>query len=394
MGWLGLDDTDSLSGGCTTEVFHRLIDDLPEETEVGVPRLVRLWPFAQRRTRGNAALSIELKHDDEKALLNHLEEWWNNHVAPLKGQVEGSTISDREQSPSSPGMVWFKEQPDEAFYWHAVREDASQTPLPEADRSWGEHGCIGATAAVAWREHLVTWEAIAWRREGQQGVRQLDLDALVALDSWPSIVLSRDPRKGNHVVAPRGKSPVLFGLRSLDQGDAEAACKLLCEAKKTEPVSAWRVFRTNQASGDHLSDGLHLKVMDVEVDAVRKHVLVCTDGPSLRMYVEGGPVNALGRWLVPGDEVEVRGLVHPDGDLHVEQLRLVRAVARKQERPLCPECSTRMKSMGSGQGLRCPACKRRSEDVWVNVDPSPPVEGWIEPPLDARRHLARPLDWE
>ena len=94
MGWLGLDDTDSLSGGCTTEVFHRLIDDLPEETDVGVPRLVRLWPFAQRRTRGNAALSIELKHDDEKALLNHLDEWWNNHVAPLEGQVEGSTISD------------------------------------------------------------------------------------------------------------------------------------------------------------------------------------------------------------------------------------------------------------------------------------------------------------
>ena len=393
MGWLGLDDTDSLSGGCTTEVFHRLLSDLPEGTDVGEPRLVRLWPFAQRRTRGNAALSIELHHDDEHALLNHLDAWWTNHVVPLVGQVEESEISNREQSPSSPGMVWFRQQPDEAFYWHAVREDASQTALPPADRSWGGHGCIGATAAVAWREHLETWEAIAWRMEGQMGVRQLDVDALTTLDAWPSIVLSRDPRKGNHVVAPRGKSPVLFGLRSLDRSDAEAACRLLLEAENTEGASGWRVFRTNQASGDHLSESLVLEVMDVLVDAVRKHARILTNGPSLRMYAEGGPVNALGRWLVAGDTVEVRGLHHPDGDLHVEQVRLLKAVARKQERPLCPACSTRMKSMGAGQGLRCPACKIRGEDSWVNNVPKPPFEGWVEPPLDARRHLARPLDW-
>ena len=60
--WLGLDDTDSLDGGCTTLVFHELLDALP--CEYGEPRLTRLWPFAARRTRGNAALSVEIFADE------------------------------------------------------------------------------------------------------------------------------------------------------------------------------------------------------------------------------------------------------------------------------------------------------------------------------------------
>jgi len=92
MGWLGLDDTDSLAGGCTTETFHQLLLGLPKEVEVGEPRLVRLWPFAFRRTRGNAALAVELKCPDEAALLAHLDAWWERHLAPLGGRMEASTV--------------------------------------------------------------------------------------------------------------------------------------------------------------------------------------------------------------------------------------------------------------------------------------------------------------
>ena len=42
MGWLGLDDTDSLSGGCTTAAFHALLNGLPDGIPHGMPRLVRL----------------------------------------------------------------------------------------------------------------------------------------------------------------------------------------------------------------------------------------------------------------------------------------------------------------------------------------------------------------
>ena len=81
--WLGLDDTDSLDGGCTTQVFHQLLDALP--CEFGEPRLTRLWPFAAQRTRGNASLSVELFCD--QSIIKWLDEYWIKHIYPLKGEI-------------------------------------------------------------------------------------------------------------------------------------------------------------------------------------------------------------------------------------------------------------------------------------------------------------------
>lgn len=394
MGWLGLDDTDSLAGGCTTETFHQLLLGLPKEVEVGEPRLVRLWPFAFRRTRGNAALAVELKCPDEAALLAHLDAWWERHLAPLGGRMEASSVSSRPQSPASPGMVWFRDAPGADFYWKAVRGDVTAEPLPGALRSWGGEGCIGATAAVAWPATTVTWEAIAWRCQGVQGPRLVDASALADIDGWSNIVFSRDPRRGHQLVAPRGNSPVLFGVRSRTKVDAERAGQRLLDAEGTEAVSGLRVFQTNQASGDHLDRVYRLTVLEKNVEPVRKHVQLITNGRPVQAYAEGGPVNALARWMEVGDVFEVRGLVGPDGVLHAEQLRLVTAQPRRKNRPKCPSCEVTLKSMGAGQGLRCPSCKERSVDAWVEVPAHPPADGWVEPEVDARRHLARPLEWD
>lgn len=394
MGWLGLDDTDSLNGGCTTEVFHRLLEELPEEAKVGTPRLVRLWPFAQRRTRGNAAVGVEIHSNDEPALLNHLDRWWKAHILPLTGEVQESTVSDRVQSPASPGMVWFSVAPDEAIYWATVRGEVAEDDLPTPLRRWGGHGCIGATAAVAWPASTVTWEAIAWRQTDATGPRLLDENALVMLDAWPEVVFSRDPRRGKQLVAPRGRSPVLFGLRTLSEASAKRACRTLLEAGDTEPAAGWRVFQTNQASGDHLDRSITGDVSAVEVDPVRKHAtLTVSEETMIHVFAESGPVNALARWLIPGDQIEVRGLRHPDGSVHAEQMRLVKSVARTHLRPVCPSCGRRMKSMGAGQGVRCPVCKLRGGDDWIAVEANPPYDDWVEPEIDGRRHLARPLEW-
>ena len=57
--WIGLDDTDEREHGCTTYDFNDLLNTLTKsDIQIGDARLVRLWPFAPQRTRGNAALSI------------------------------------------------------------------------------------------------------------------------------------------------------------------------------------------------------------------------------------------------------------------------------------------------------------------------------------------------
>ena len=55
---LGLDDTDHVDEGCTTSSFDELLSEIQEAMNCDIleRRLVRLWPFAERRTRGNGAL--------------------------------------------------------------------------------------------------------------------------------------------------------------------------------------------------------------------------------------------------------------------------------------------------------------------------------------------------
>jgi tRNA(Ile2)-agmatinylcytidine synthase len=395
MGWLGLDDTDSLMEGCTTYSFHLLLESLPTSVTVVSPRLVRLWPFAQHRTRGNAAVAVELLVEDEVEFIQYLEVFWNDHLLPTKGKISPSQHDDREQYPADPGMVWFSsQQPAEEFYTLAVQSEVDLTQVPTADRSWGGQGRIGATAAIAWRQKRCTWEAIAWREINRHGQleRAVCEQALTLVDSMPSTFLSRDPRKGTGLVAPRGPCPVLFGVRARDSTSAlEAGSKLLA-AESTESTVGMRVFVTNQATDDHLSHSQKATVAHVEILS-RGNCVITTESGKWLAFAESGSVKKLAQWLQPGDVIEGYGLSPEFGVLHLEKLRVVSAHPT-QHRPMCGECSVRMKSMGKGQGCRCPKCKQRTDDAWDSVARIPPAESWVQPPVDARRHLARPLEWE
>ena len=57
---IGIDDTDSLGGGCTTWLITEIISELSELDLVDFPRLVRLNPNVPWKTRGNGALSLSL----------------------------------------------------------------------------------------------------------------------------------------------------------------------------------------------------------------------------------------------------------------------------------------------------------------------------------------------
>ena len=60
--WIGIDDTDSRIGGCTTYVAFHLIQKLIKNgfSIVGFPRLVRLNPNIPWKTRGNGAVAVQI----------------------------------------------------------------------------------------------------------------------------------------------------------------------------------------------------------------------------------------------------------------------------------------------------------------------------------------------
>lgn len=394
MGWLGLDDTDSLEEGCTTYSLHLLLESLPDSVTVKTPSLVRLWPFAHHRTRGNAAVAIELEVENESLLLEHLDQHWIEHIMPLKGKISSSEHDERIQSPADPGMVWFStQQVDKSFYNKAVQSEVLLDEVPVADRSWGGQGRIGATAAVAWHKEKTTWEAIAWRQPIRHGQKQRSVceKTLTLVDAHPSTFLSRDPRKGTGMVAPRGPCPVLFGLRARDESSAREAAELLLSSDFTESSFGLRIFATNQASDDHLGEPIQATIAEVEV-LNRGHCVLTTEHGKWLAFSESGQVKQLAQWLKSGDVVLGNGLSPEFGVLHLEKLCVVSTVP-DQVRPMCETCSVRMKTMGRGQGCRCPKCKLRTDDIWSSIPRIPPYESWVQPPPDARRHLARPLEW-
>ncbi len=395
MGWLGLDDTDTLTQGCTTFSLHELISHLPPHITVGQVRLVRLWPFAQQRTRGNAAVAVELTTDDEVELLQFLDSYWEEHLAPLVGLKEPSTQQKRQQSPTDPGMVWFSNPCQDPEYYHAaVSRQVKLKEVPSATKSWGGLGQIGATAAVLWPQTRHTWEAIAWREEHRWPSTERDVcqAAIAEVADAEDLFLTRDPRSKRSLISPRGTCPVLFGLRATSQEAAHRAAQHLLDAKATEEVIAMRVFITNQATDDHLDGSLQVLVSGVKILG-RGTTIIETEQTKLFAFAESGPVKLLAQSLKKGDRIEVKGLAPESGVVHIEKMR-VTGRASSKHRPMCTTCNKRMKSMGQAQGVRCPVCKKRQDDAWT-VTPADQSSGpWVQPPMDSRRHLARPIEWE
>ena len=368
--WLGIDDTDSLDGGCTTLVFHELLNALP--CEHGEPRLTRLWPFAAQRTRGNASLSVEI-HSDE-SIIEWLDDYWNTEILPLKGQISESNHSERQQFPSDPGMTLFGEQPSEEYYWKAVRGEVG---FYEGGYQWGGKGRIGAAASCAWRAKTSTWEGIAWR----VNERFVSQDALKLVDNLEGTFLCRDPRTNRGLISPRGPCPVMFGVRATSKSTANKATEILVQ--NSGPTLGSRVFKTNQATGDHI-ESTHRSVIATKEILRGGHVVL---NENIIAFSDSGDLNTLAQWLEVGDSIEWMGLEH-ENQFHLEALNITNSTRRC--RPVC-ECGTRMKSMGSGQGVRCPKCKEKSDEKWIIENREPPVHGWAQPPADKRRHLAKTL---
>jgi tRNA(Ile2)-agmatinylcytidine synthase len=370
--------------------LYQLLQHLPSNVDVGTVRLVRLWPFAVQRTRGNAAVAVELKTDDEQQLLRFLDSYWSEFIQPLQGAIESSEHSSRQQYPSDPGMVWFKESVSNAgFYRKGLRAEIQLEELPNADKSWGGMGRIGATLAIHWPADSKTYEAIAWRMPDANGHRQLDEEAMNRIDQLEGTFLCRDNRLQSSLLAPRGNSPVLFGIRTWEKEVAKHAAQTLIEGKMTEPVSGWMIFETNQATNDHLDEPIECIVEDIET-IKGGHTIIKSETHHFIAFRESGKLALLCQQLKPGDVIECMGLEAPDQSIHIEFLR-IRHLQPLLHRPLCPVCNKSMASMGANQGIRCKKCGHISDDNWEEKERNLLLLVWIQPSPSSRRHLAKPL---
>ena len=383
--WIGLDDTDEREHGCTTFDFNDLIIHLESNGFIiSDARLVRLWPFAPQRTRGNAALSAAVIAAERAELESALDDWFTNRFSDLN--------TGPELHSAEPALLLTSEQLPEQMYWDTVKDYVDLADrliqLESIDhRLWSTHagrsGVIGASAAIAWRgEHDCTWECTAWRAEsGPRNVPEIIVDKMCK--QYPETILNRDPNASRSLIAPRTPCPVLYGIRG-ESRDAVLSGHNFLQENGVEQSIAHRAHRTNQATDDHLDTMgsgvvLNLEVMQgghVKIDA----------GKYLVAFAQGGPLNSLAQSLKVGDEIEWYGLLDNTNTVHLEKLRLSHG-KRNSTRPVC-ECGSRYKSRGKNQGLKCPSCGSIKDDIW---DFEVRIGDWVEPFTSFRRHLSKPL---
>jgi tRNA(Ile2)-agmatinylcytidine synthase len=387
---VGLDDTDSTKGGCTTYLTAVLIEKLEKFNVryIDYPGLIRLNPNVPWKTRGNGALCLRFTYPSE--FENQIKETaldlWEKHSAV-------------KEKGTDPGIVFLKadEIPLELKEYSKKTETAIVT-LKEATalikklgaEAAGFNSCrgiIGALAAIGETldcDH--TYELIAYRTPENLGTkRRVDATSIFEMDkiTWPYTFNNVDTEKGRVIITPRGPDPILFGIRG---ESAEIVKKAFGLVKPQEPFERWVIFRSNQGTDAHLRPINSLCEIEPYSSVIAKgtvsknpwivplrHVIFSIKDDSAEVdcaaYEPTGDLRKVVRELLIGDRVEVYGAVHKATvskplTINLEKINILNLAQKTlTENPVCPNCGKHLKSMGKNQGMRCEKCGGKFSDL-------------------------------
>jgi tRNA(Ile2)-agmatinylcytidine synthase len=403
---IGIDDTDSTSGMCTTYLGALLADKLAEFSSVIESKLVRLNPNIEYKTRGNAGVALKIKTSKpgiaKKLVLNAVEKY--------------AVFEDEN---TNPGVVFFEgEIPNEFkdIYHRALHEvvqikDAQKTAEQHGGRVHkfkNGRGIVGALAAIGSNLGDHTYEIIAYRKRKNWGrVRKVDKDSVKQMDrrTYPLTFNNFDYDEERALITPSSPCPVLFGIRGENPDVLNQAYDMITPG---EPIERKILYKTNQGTDAHLEEVKSIAdivpyssvIIKGAVTKVPKtieggHVIFpLSDGQKTIDCAAYEPTRDF-RWtvreLLPGDEIGVVGGVK-SGTINLEKIEVLKLEGiKKIENPMCPSCNARMESAGRGQGFRCRKCKTKADEK-VKTHIIRKLENKIyQVPPCAMRHLSKPL---
>jgi tRNA(Ile2)-agmatinylcytidine synthase len=415
---IGIDDTDSPRMGCTTYIAALLVEKLERIgcKFIDYPNLIRLNPNVPWKTRGNGAVALRFK------CLNHRFEEVKSIV--LKVVKENS---DLNYPKTDPAIAFLKGEIPKALFLFAKKATQNVISIKEAEKTAelfnievnlikGKRGIIGALAALGETlQNDYTYELIAYRTIENRGTkRKVDEESVKKMDELtkPLTFNNYDYEKRRVLITPRGKDPILFGIRGENPFILIEAFKML---KFYEEVERWVIFRTNQGTDMHLREVNFISevspyqpvIVTGEVATQPNtipggHVIFKIKDESGEVecaaYEPTGKFRNIIRKLTPGDLVEVAGGVRPSTKNHgetinVEKIRILRLIEKNiYLNPLCEKCEKRMKSLGRNQGFKCEKCgfkTSKKEKIKIKVEREL-KEGLYMPPPRAHRHLTKP----
>lgn len=405
---IGIDDTDSREGMCTTYLGTLLLKEFTEKNfdVIGFPRLIRLNPNVPYKTRGNGAIRITLNVKESEIdrikniVINKTEEMSqkisNSGIAIIEGEVPRKVI----------------ELSRKALHKEVKVSEAKDIAKVEGIflKSYGnDRGIIGALSSIGYQLEDKTFELLTYRkRENLGSPREVKKDSVFQMDEeyFPIIFDNVDKDEGDEVISPNGPDPVLFGIRGEDPLVLEEARPKI----DSEDYDLYQVFETNQGTDDHL---LEMSINDVEV---YNSAIIDGEVDSKPKNIEGGHVffnlssedgliecaayeptknfRKVIRKLRPGDKIKVYGGVNENKTLNLEKINIFDLEEKFEVlNPECPDCGRNMKSAGRNQGYRCRRCGTEASDNEVRrnkIERNIKEDIYEVPPM-ARRHLSKPL---
>jgi len=424
---IGIDDTDSLDGGCTTWLITEIIKELSDFDLVGPPRLVRLNPNVPWKTRGNGALALVFGEGiGSKELIGEIGDReiymyldYKEKSFDKKAILEkiSRIVSDNSKKDSQPGIIISDTFLPEGLYWQGVRSIVSEKDLDSILSNCltfglrGSRGLFGAACALAWsgyfskaRDLSFTWELIGYRDQNLWGtLRDISLEAVSKVSKLEGVFSCNDP-DGKVAMVPNSPCPVLWGFRGTDNKT------LIDNFQKLGPEKPvrWLLYQTNQATDDHFCFSNTLEIEDatsiwIDVNVSSKVEIIKGGHRFFQVEdLEGNKVKcavfepsknfrSIIDKLEIGDEITVCGSVNEE-TINIEKLKITSLVPRysKPPNPICI-CGKRTHSSGKNSKYRCNSCGKKYERPSLINEPPKLELGWFEPPASSRRHLTKPI---
>lgn len=417
---IGLDDTDSTKGGCTTYLTAVLIEKLEKfkVRYIDYPGLIRLNPNVPWKTRGNGALCLRFTYPSEfedQIKETALDLWVNHSAVKEKGTDPGIVFLKTDEIPSE--LNEYSKKTETAI---VTLKEATSLIMKLGAEAAGFNSCrgiIGALAAIGETldcDH--TYELIAYRTPENLGTkRRVDQTSIFEMDNItsPYTFNNVDLEKGRVIITPRGPDPIFFGIRG---ESAEIVKKAFGLVKPQEPVERWVIFRSNQGTDAHLKPFESLCEIEPYSSVIAKgtvsknpwivplrHVIFSLKDDSAEIdcaaYEPTGDLRKVARDLIVGDSVEVYGAVHKATNskpltINLEKINILSLTQKIiTENPVCPSCRKHLKSMGKNQGMRCEKCGCKHSDLEKTavVVPRSIKVGLYVTSTRSQRHLTKPL---
>ncbi len=415
---IGIDDTDSTKGGCTTYIAARLVEKVCKlgAQFIDDPNIVRFNPNIPYKTRGNAAVALRLKIP-----------------ADLYSTVREEAIEEVEANSrigsagTDPAIVFLNGKPpikirqlSRKALRDIVSEHEAQKILTRCHMTavaYGSRlGLVGALSAIGERldgDH--TFELVAYREKKNCGTpRRVDERSVMKMDrlTAPRTFNNYDFDNKRMLITPHGPDPVLLGIRGENPNAVVNAFRML---RIREPIERWVIFRTNHGTDAHLNasrmnDRVRPFRAAVLKGVVAKEPERITGGHVFFTLKYGGlsvrcaAFEPTGRFreiaakLIPGDEVTVFGGLRNRAGfsmvLNLEKIQIHRLEdAISIENPTCPKCKKHLKSAGKAQGYRCGRCSFQAPYAKKKLAHRSRLidAGIYVPDRKAQRHLTKPL---